>query len=225
MDDSSGLGRFLEEAPPSDEARQRALAALRARFDDEPPMRRSNRRWLRVSGIAAALAVMLSLAVLQRSHPADAWSETPVVPPDPALIDAAPDLCQGTNPATHPTDVLLVDQRGSIALILIGSRTEAMSVSSCTVVLDNQWGLASDSNLPFAVESMAGSVDEGLLGDTVVKAVIPTESGEIEVSYADGFFLVWWPQQVALGGAPIQFISDNGSILLEVLVQPRASDT
>lgn len=218
MDDMDRLRRILDEPPPTADEREAALAALRTRIDQEAAGKRRRQRVMRVGAMVATMVFVAGFVLVRQPPIGEAWSDTPVVPPDRALVAAAPGACGG--PLT-PDEVLLVDQRGSLALVLIGSRdpSGASTVRSCTLSEEGVgWALASNSAL--RVDSMSGSIDKDLSESEVERVIIDGSDGPVDVSYAEGFFLVWWPQNFALAGKTIKFLAADGSVLLEMPVRP-----
>jgi hypothetical protein len=118
-----------------------------------------------------------------------------------------------------------VDQRNDVAVALFGERSSddgASSFRTCTLALiDGSWRKADVDDLGFSLLVTAGSVDEQTLGAPVERVVINAASEQIEVSYEDGFYLMWWPEDLALAGEVMRFLATDGSTLLEIPVGPE----
>lgn len=223
MDELERLRRTLEEPPASEEQREAARRALHDRYSDSTS-RRSRRSigLIAVSAIAAGLVILL--AVLSGPEQAEAWGPVPVKAPDPAVIQAASDECDGL-PSVSDGPVL-VDQRADVAVALFGDTAERTpsAFGTCTLVLvDGEWQRADEGHLPFELEAMAGSVDEQVLGAEVEQVIIDSGSQDIVLSYQDGFYLIWWPESLALIGQPVRFLDSGGNTLLEIPVRSNPS--
>jgi len=214
MRDLESLRRHLDEPPPTAETREAARAALRTRYAS------GNRSWRIGVPFALTAAVVAAVVVLSmRTGPAAAWSPIPATPPEPSLQAAAADACSGLagSPLSGP---LLIDQRGDVAVALFGERADEGDFHlTCTLVeRGDMWVRAAADDLSFSLLVMSGSVDEDAVGSPVDRVVIDAEGEEVVVSYADGFYLIWWPEEVALTGRPMSFLSADGSTLLEIPV-------
>jgi len=217
MGDIEEIRRILEEPPPSPEQRELARQALRSEFGS--PRQRKAKHWGRL-GMSAAVGVALLVVMALRVDPAEAWSPVPE-PPEPLLLASAPDLCAGAD-ARGGTPIL-VDQRNDIAVALFGERSRedaASSFRTCTLVhIDGNWRAADAGDLGFTLVVTAGSVDEQILREAVDRVVIATSNEQVEVSYEDGFYLMWWPEDLALAGEGMRFLGADGSRLLEIPVR------
>ncbi len=220
MNEVEKFRRLLDEEPPPPEAREKTVSTLRSLY--ETSERRPSRPLAGILISAATVVVVAVVAMLSmQGGRAEAWTPTPVTPPDPALLQAASSDCE-----TDRFDFqspLLVDQREDVAVAMFGERSEGGTESflTCTLVLDEKvWRRAQDDDLSFRLLSVSGSFDEQVLGAAVDGVVIETESRTVEVSHQDGFYLIWWPEEEALAGETMQFIAEDGSTLLEVPVLP-----
>lgn len=214
------LWRLLDEPPPTPEMREAAHAALRAEYvAAETASRRPTRRLMLPTLGAVVLAVV---AVGVWRAPAEAWSPTPVTPPDPAVVEAASQAC--AMDATASRDAVLIDQRVDVAVVLFvqpPSATGAQDFKTCTLAeVDGRWQAAVASDLPSGLTVMAGSIDEAALGAVVDRVIIDQAGQEVVVSYRDGYYLAWWPGEMALTGAPVRFIAADGSTLIEFAAAP-----
>lgn len=226
MRDLESLRRHLDESPASAETREAARAALRQRYtrtDGRLPTR------LRVLLAAGAAAAVVIVVLTTRTGPAAAWSPTPVTPPEPLLLASAAAECADVLDQFDASLIpLIIDQRNDVAMALFGERSsEEMSFLSCTLrnTADEGWVRVTADELPFTLFSISGSVDEELLGSRIDQVVIDSGEGLVEVSYEDGFYLIWWPEDVALTGHPMRFLAADGSTVLEIPVnEPRHLD-
>lgn len=227
MRDLENLRRHLDEPPASAESRERVRAALRQRYTRTDAGLQARLRVFLAAGAAAALAILVVLTT--RTGPAVAWSPTPVTPPEPLLLATAAEQCADVlDQFDASLTPLIVDQRNDVAMALFGERsTEEMSFLSCTLrKTDEGWQRVTAGDLPFTLFSTSGAVDEELLGSRIEQVVIDTGEALVEVSYKDGFYLIWWPEDVALTGNPMRFIAADGSTVLEIPVnEPRHSDS
>lgn len=229
MSDIDDLRRILEEPPPTEETRDRARGALRAQYAAREP-RRHRLGKLALGALAAVLAVIAVISM--RIGQAEAWSPEPQTPPESSLVAAAPNECGvadvgDESPPLTDEPPLLIDQRNDVAVAMFGDRSASDRTSSfltCTLVFtDGSWRRP-DGDLPFDLAVTAGSVDEELLGQRVERVVIETEPETIEVSYRDGFYLMWWPEELALTDESMRFVASDGSVLLEIPVQGRGGN-
>lgn len=221
MDDIEDIRRILDEPPPTREQREVARQALRSAYG--PPRQRRSRRWGKMGlGAAVGATAVLALTVL-RVGPAEAWSPVPVRPPEPVLLASVATQCAGSDAESQQP--VLVDQRNDVAVALFGERSSddgASSFRTCTLALiDGSWRKADVDDLGFSLLVTAGSVDEQTLGAPVERVVINAASEQIEVSYEDGFYLMWWPEDLALAGEVMRFLATDGSTLLEIPVGPE----
>lgn len=220
MSDMDHLRRILDEPAPTPVAREKAREALRARYaSPAKPMGRSFTK-LALSAVAAA-SVVLAVVTLQVGR-AEAWSPVPEVPPDPFLAASAGGECAESG--LGPEAPLLIDQREDVAVALFGGRSPEDATSgfrTCTLAFsDGSWRRVDADDLSFTMAVVSGSVDEQVLGGSVDKVVIDTGARQVEVSHSDGFYLIWWPEDVALTDEPMRFLAPDGSILLELPVRP-----
>lgn len=221
MDELERLRRTLEEPPATVEDREAARQVLHDRYSVFIPGRR--KRSIGLASVSAiAIASVVLLAVLLGPEQAEAWGPVPVEPPDPAVIQSASDECDGL--PTGNDRPLVVDQRGDVAVALFGHSTESplRAFGTCTLALvDGQWHRVDVDDLSFELVVMAGSVDERVLGAQVERVVIDSQGQDIDLSHQDGFYLIWWPQSLALTGKPVRFLDSEGNTLLEVPVRPN----
>lgn len=220
MRDLQNLRRLLEEPPPTPEALETAWEALRARYASTEAGTRTRTRRLALSAVAG-LTVALVLVTL-RVGQAEAWTPVPVVPPEPSLVASAPGECAESGSAPEPP--LLIDQRRDVAVALFGERSADDATNAfrtCTLSLtDGSWRRAGAEDLSFTLAVVAGSVDEQVLGGNVDRVVIDTGTLQVEVSHQDGFYLIWWPEDLSLAGEPMRFLAADGSTLLELPLRP-----
>lgn len=221
MDDFGEIRRILDEPPPTPEQRELARQTLRSEYGS--PRQRKSKPWGRLGLGAAVGATVVFAVMLLRVDPAGAWSPVPESPPEPLLIQSVPDQC--ATAAASSRVPLLVDQRNDAAVALFGERSSEEGTSSfrtCTLALiDGIWREADANDLGFSLLVTAGSVDEQVLGEAVDRVVIDTGGEQVEVSYEDGFYLMWWPEELALTGKTMRFLAIDGSILLELPVGSR----
>lgn len=219
MDDFGKIRRILDEPPPTPEQRELARQTLRSAYGS--PRQRKPRPWGRLGLAAAAGATVVFAVMLLRVDPAEAWSPVPENPPEPLLVEAVPDQC--ATAAASSQIPLLVDQRNDAAVALFGERSSedgASSFRTCTLALiDGIWREADANDLGFSMLVTAGSVDEQMLGEAVDRVVIDTADEQVEVSYEDGFYLMWWPEDLALAGEMMRFLGADGSSLVEIPVR------
>lgn len=220
MRDLENLRRHLDEPPASDEAREAARAALRERYARAEGRLTLKHGVLLAAGVALASAVLVILTT--RTGPAVAWSPTPVTPPEPLLLASASAECADVlDQFDGSMPPLIIDQRDDVAMALFGDRSaEEVSMLSCTLrnTDDGGWERVTADDLPFTLFSVSGSVDEELLGSRIERVVIDTGDALVDVSYEDGFYLIWWPEDVALTGHPMRFLAPDGSTVLEMPV-------
>lgn len=226
MSDLETLRRRLEEpAPPTVAVREAARAALRQRYG-RTAGRSSHSIVVLATGVALAVAILA--VVVTQAGPAAAWSSTPVSPPDPLLLASATTECAGVvDQADASRTPLLIDQRNDVAMALFGKRSpQQTSLVTCTLrETDQGWRRATADQLPFTLFSRAGSVDEEVLGSSIDRVVIDTGDERVTVSYHDGFYLIWWPEDIALTGHPMQFLAPDGSTVLEIpMSDPQHQD-
>lgn len=217
MGDIEEIRRILDEPPSSPEQRELARQALRSEL--RLPRQGKSTHWGRL-GLGAAVGVALLAVMALRVDPAEAWSPMPE-PPEPLLLASAPELC-AAGEARIGTP-LLVDQRNDVAVALFGERSAdgaASSFRTCTLVhVDESWRAADAGDLNFTLVVTAGSVDEQILGEAVDRVVIDTPDEQVEVSYEDGYYLMWWPDDLALAGKLMRFLGADGSHLLEIPIR------
>ena len=220
MDELERLRRALEEPPASEEQREAARRVLHERYSGSASG--GSRRSIGLVVVSVVVAGLVTLlAVLSGSEQAEAWGPVPVKSPDPSVIQAASDECDGL--PTVSDRPLLVDQRADVAVALFGDTPERTpsAFGTCTLVLlEGKWQRADEGTLPFELEAMAGSVDEQVLGAEVEQVIIDSENQDIVLSYQDGFYLIWWPESLALIGKSVRFLDSGGNSLLEIPVRP-----
>lgn len=224
MDEFENLRKVLDEPPPSAEDYENARRAVGARYPTSTaPRRFPVGRLATLTAIIALVAVVLSIVI--ETEVAEAWSPVPVSPPDPSLLANASTQCAGD---VGDGELLLLDQRGEVAVALFGEPGAESGDSSgfrtCTLVLEDEWRRASADDLPYRLAVAAGSVDEEVLGQRVFKVLISLPNYEIEVSYREGFYLIWWPEDVALKDETMQLVAENGSLITELPLRQSRSD-
>lgn len=217
MDEIERLRRLLDEPDSTSPDEQKTLAALRQAYE-KPLRRRSTNSRLVVSTAIVVLVTFVAVLTL-RSGPALAWSPTPVLPHDPALLGAVEDEClRGAAESAVPH---LIDQREDVAVALLGTAPGSNNggFSTCTLIYSaGSWDRAVSSDLDFVLALTAGTVDEAVLEEPISRVVIETHTQDVEVSYRDGFYLIWWPADLALDGEVMRFLSGDGSELLAIPV-------
>jgi len=221
MDDLEELRRLLDEPPPPPGARRRLLHELRALSEDSKP-RHFGTRTKVVGSVATILVAAVAALFILQGGQAEAWTPTPVNPPDPALVAAASSECgEGELDFGSP---LLVDQRGDVAVALFGDRSarDAEAFLTCTLHFsEDAWRRVDHSDLSFSLHSISGSFDEEALNTPVERVVIDTPDQVVDVSHRDGFYLIWWPGEEALDGETMRFLAQDGSTLLETPIRVR----
>lgn len=216
--DLENLRRHLEEGPPTDEIREAARERLLARYAS------TGRGWaLRVPFVLTSAAAVVAVVVLTvRTGPVAAWSPIPVSPPETSLQASAGAEC--SDGSGDPEAPLLIDQRRDVAVALFGERSDEEDFHlTCTLIkTDEGWRRATGDDLSFRLLVVSGSVDEAALDSRIDRVVIDAEGAEVEVSYENGFYLIWWPEEVALIGSAMRFLASDGSTILEIpLNSPR----
>lgn len=221
VSDIKNLRRILDEPPPTPEQRELARQMLRSVYGS--PRQGKSRSWGKL-GLGTAVAATVVFAVMMlRVDTAEAWSPVPESPPESLLLASAPVECATADAGSQAP--LLVDQRNDVAVALFGERSagdRASSFRTCTLAFtDGSWHKADARDLAFTLLVTAGSVDEQIIGAAVERVVIDTASEQVEVSYDDGFYLMWWPEDLALAGEVMRFLGADGSSLLEIPVRSR----
>lgn len=216
MDEFESLRRALDEPPPSVADYENARNAVRARYPASTAQRRFPvGRLATLTAVVAVVAMVLS--IVMETEMAEAWSPVPVSPPDPSLLTNAPTQCAED---AGDRELLLLDQRGEVAVALFGEpgadSGERSGFHTCTLVLEDEWRRATADDLPYRLAVTAGSVDEEVLGQRVSKVLISLPSDEVEVSYREGFFLIWWPEDLAPNDETMQLVADDGSLIAEL---------
>lgn len=223
MDDLEKLRRLLDEPPPSQTIRDESLRALHLRYQASVRDRRPLARI--VSSAVVVIGVAIAVVLVLQSDEAEAWSPIPVTPVDPVLVEAASSEC-GEIPVDQKTPVL-VDQREDVAVAMFRSSAGDGPTTSGTCTLfveDGVWRQARVDDLPFNVLVKSGSFDEELIESTVARVVIETDGQTVEVSHRDGFYLIWWPEGLALADESMRFLSEDGSTLLELPINPSRNE-
>lgn len=218
MDELERLRRLLDEVRPTEESKEKTLEAIRNRAQQSSHRQAPMSRLMMRTALVAA--VLLAGLIVLRPGAAEAWSPTPVSPQDPTLISAVPDECpDGMVDADQP---LLIDQREDVAIALLGELPSAEGPGGFKTCLlareDSAWLRATNDDLPFELAVTAGTVDERALGEPVSKVVIETDTQLVDVSYGNGFYLIWWPAELALDGEVMRFLASDGSELFDVPV-------
>jgi hypothetical protein len=181
---------------------------------------RQRRTGFRVASVAGSLLVVLAIAVFVRVPEASAyWAAIPSTP-EPALVAAAPKLCEMQLQVDLPP-LVLVDQRADAARAVFGVNTDSSSsMHLCTLIREGEtWSAPPIDDLPIPGYTMIGAVFD----PDVVKVVIDQIDGiRVEAALSDGFFHFWWPDQESFPGGTQRFLNAEGGEELDSYEVPNS---